>query len=45
MTLHPFLVYIGKTAVEVERIGRKSYSYEKECNAFPDYYALVCMYF
>ena len=21
MTLHPFLVYIGKTAVEVERIG------------------------
>lgn len=24
MTLHPFLVYIGKTAVEVERIGCSS---------------------
>ena len=23
MTLHPFLVYIGKTAVEVERIGKR----------------------
>ena len=26
MTLHPFLVYIGKTAVEVERDGDKNYS-------------------
>ena len=23
MKLHPFLVYIGKTAIKVERIGRK----------------------
>ena len=42
MTLHPFLVYIGKTAVEVECIGRKMIEVNMKCLEYL-FYILGCL--